>query len=165
MTTSNTSLSPLPRATDEPMAPVSGSPVSGGRALLPAMVGRADERTQKRFLEFFAATIRNRNTRQAYYRAVCKFCEWCERRGVREMAQVEPLLVAAFIEEETARYEAQTVKQELAALRKLFDFLVTGGSVPFNPAASVRGPSYSIDEGKTPVLTREQARALLASIP
>lgn len=132
--------------------------------LLPAAIGRADEKTQRRFLEFFAATIRNRNTREAYYRAVCKFFSWCEKRGIREITQVEPLLVAAFIEQETEAHQAQTVKQELAAIRKLFDYLVTGQIVPFNPASSVRGPSYSIDVGKTPVLSREDARQLLESI-
>lgn len=132
---------------------------------LPATIARAGEKAQRRFLEFFAATIRNKNTRAAYYRAVCKFFRWCEERGLRELHQVEPMIVAAFIEEETNTHQAQTVKQELAAIRKLFDYLVTGQIVPFNPASSVRGPSYSIDEGKTPVLSREEARRLLDSIP
>jgi integrase/recombinase XerD len=35
----------------------------------------------------------------------------------------------------------------------LFDWLVTEQVVPFNPAASVRGPRYSIKKGKTPVLS------------
>jgi len=138
---------------------------NGGTHHLPATIVCADEKTQKRFLEFFAATIRNKNTRAAYYRAVCKFFRWCEARGLTQIAQVEPLIVAAFIEAETSRHEAQTVKQELAAIRKLFDYLVTGQIVPFNPAASVRGPSYSIDVGKTPVLSGDEARRLLESIP
>ena len=133
--------------------------------LLPATIAQANEKTQRRFLEFFAATIRNKNTREAYYRAVCKFFRWCEQRGLRELTQVEPMIVAAFIEEECNLHQAQTVKQELAAIRKLFDYLVTGQIVPFNPASSVRGPSYSIDVGKTPVLSREDARKLLESIP
>jgi integrase/recombinase XerD len=56
------------------------------------------------------------------------------------------------------------VKQHLAAIRMLFDWMVTGGVLPFNPAASVRGPKYSIKKGKTPVLSPEDARALLDSI-
>lgn len=147
------------RAAPRTMAKVSRAP------LLPAQIGRADEKTQRRFLEFFAATIRNKNTREAYYRAVCKFFSWCEARGVQDITQVEPLLVAAFIEEETEAHQAQTVKQELAAIRKLYDHLVTGQIVPFNPASSVRGPSYSIDIGKTPVLSQLDARHLLQSIP
>ncbi len=132
---------------------------------MPAIITAEGEKTTRRFLEFFAATIRNKNTREAYYRAVCKFFKWCDARGVHELRHIDPLIVAAFIEEETAVYEPQTVKQELAAIRKLFDFLVTGQIMPFNPATSVRGPSYSIDEGKTPILSREDARQLLESIP
>jgi site-specific recombinase XerD len=131
---------------------------------LPATVIRAGEKAQRRFLEFFAATIRNKNLHTAYYRAVCKFFCWCEERRLRELHQVEPMIVAAFIEEECNIRQAQTVKQELAAMRKLFDYLVTGQIVPFNPAASVRGPSYSLDEGKTPVLSPDEARRLLERI-
>ena len=131
---------------------------------LPTLIERAGEKTARRFLEFFAATIRNKNTRAAYYRASCKFFRWCETRELHELHQIEPLVVAAFIEEETGKHQAQTVKLELAALRQLFDYLVTGQIVPFNPAASVKGPAYSIDEGKTPILTGDEARALLDSI-
>jgi hypothetical protein len=42
---------------------------------------------------------------------------------------------------------------------------VTGHIVEVNPAAAVRGPRYSVHKGKTPVLAREDARRLLASIP
>lgn len=57
-----------------------------------------------------------------------------------------------------------TVKQHLAAIRMLFDYMLTGGVLPFNPAASVRGPSHVVKRGKTPVLRPEEARALLDSI-
>jgi site-specific recombinase XerC len=56
------------------------------------------------------------------------------------------------------------VKQHLAALRMLFDWLVVGHVLDTNPAHAVRGPKYSQKKGKTPVLDREEARALLAII-
>lgn len=52
----------------------------------------------------------------------------------------------------------------LAAIRKLFDYLVIGQIVPVNPAASVRGPSHVVRKGKTPVLTSDEARQLLDAI-
>lgn len=85
-------------------------------------------------------------------------------------------MVAAYIEQlstqprpgahgkEQHQAQPQTVKQALAAIRMLFEWLVTGQVVPSNPASSVRGPRYSIKKGKTPVLSGEDARALLASI-
>jgi integrase len=71
--------------------------------------------------------------------------------------------VAAFIEE--LELSKPTIKQQLAALRMLFDWLVVGHVIDNNPAHAVRGPKYSLKKGKTPVLTAEEARALLDSIP
>jgi site-specific recombinase XerD len=116
----------------------------------------------ERFLEFFTVTIRNPNTRRAYGRAVGQFLTWCEAQGLRSLAGVRPMQVAAYIE--TMPGQPQTKKQTLAAIRMLYDWLVTGQIVPTNPATSVRGPRYSIKKGKTPVLAGEDTRALLESI-
>jgi site-specific recombinase XerD len=129
---------------------------------LPAVIGRAGERAAWRFLEFFAATIRNRNTRAAYAEAVTQFFAWCEKHRVYTLEGVNPLVVAAYIENHPGA--PPTVKQHLAAIRMLFDWLVTGQIVPVNPAASVRGPKYVVKVGKTPVLKADQARLLLDSI-
>ena len=77
---------------------------------------------------------------------------------------MQPLHVAAYIEQLGRERSAPTVKQRLAAIRHLFDWLVTGQVIPVNPASSVRGPSHSVKRGKTPVLDRSEARALLDSI-
>jgi site-specific recombinase XerD len=129
---------------------------------LPAAIGRAGEAAAWRFIEFFAATIRNKNTRYAYAEAVSQFFAWCEKHRVRTLEQIKPVVVAAYIERHPAA--APTVKQHLAAIRMLFDFLVTGQIVPMNPASSVRGPKHVVHRGKTPVLKADQARALLDSI-
>src|SRR5262249_38399330 len=60
---------------------------------------------------------------------------------------------------------AGRVKQHLSALRMLFDWFVTGQILEVNPAHSVRGPKYVVQKGETPVLTVEEARELLDSIP
>src|SRR3954453_70767 len=111
--------------------------------ILPALVAASAERAGVRFLEFFAATIRNPHTRRAYARAVAEFLAWCERAGVPSLAAVEPLHVATWIEAQTREHSAPTVKQRLAAVRHLSDWLVTGKVVPVNPATSVRGPAHS----------------------
>jgi site-specific recombinase XerC len=80
------------------------------------------------------------------------------------MTEVQPLHVAAWIELRTRTLSAPTVKQHLAAIRHLFDWLVIGQVVPHNPAASVRGPSHTARKGKTPVLDATEARQLLDSI-
>ena len=131
---------------------------------LPAIVSAAGERAGIRFLEFFAANIRNPHTRRAYSRAVSDFLGWCAAAGVRSIGDVQPLHVASWIELQTRDLSAPTAKQRLAALRHLFDWLVTGQVVPVNPAESVRGPAHVVKRGKTPVLEPDEARALLDSI-
>ena len=118
----------------------------------------------KRFIEYFAANIRNPNTRRAYLRAVIGFSDWCEAQTLTDIVDIEPLHVAAYIELLGARLSKPSVKQHLAALRMLFDWLVVGQVIATNPAAPVRGPKYTVRKGKTPVLTQEEARALLDSI-
>ncbi|MGO9357807.1 MAG: tyrosine-type recombinase/integrase [Xanthobacteraceae bacterium] len=131
---------------------------------VPAVIGRAGQRASMRFVEFFTANIRNPNTRAAYARAVATFCVWCEERG-QDFLGVSPVAIAAYVEQLLADGLARpTVKQHLAAVRMLFDYMVTGGILPFNPAASVRGPKHVVKKGKTPVLTPEEARQLLDSI-
>jgi site-specific recombinase XerD len=136
---------------------------AGSAIALPNIVEREGPKTTKRFLEFFTANIRNKNTRAAYARAVGQFMDWCDRPGVT-LASIEPMIVAAYIEEMIKEREPQTVKQHLAAIRMLFDWMVIGQAIPFNPASSVRGPRYSIKKGKTPVLSRADMRKLLDSI-
>jgi integrase/recombinase XerC len=131
---------------------------------IPALVQAADQRARIRFLEFFAAHIRNRHTRRAYARATGQFLLWCEKASVSAIPDVRPLHVAAYIEQLGRERSAPTVKQHLAAIRHLFDWLVTGQVTPVNPAGSVRGPSYSVKRGKTPVLEQSEARGLLDSI-
>ena len=134
------------------------------RPALPALVTVSGDRAGIRFLEFFAANIRNPHTRRAYARAVGEFLAWCESASVASLAAVQPLHVASWIESQGREVSAPTVKQQLAALRHLFDWLVTGQVVPVNPAASVRGPRHVVRVGKTPVLEPAEARALLDSI-
>ena len=131
---------------------------------IPVIVSASGEQGLKRFVEFFTVTIRNLNTRKAYYRNTCEFLEWCVERGVDDLGQIQPIHVAAYVEELQSERSAPTVKQHLAAIRMLFDWLVTGQVVPSNPANSVRGPKFSAKRGKTPVLSAEETRHLLDSI-
>ncbi|GLX91806.1 integrase [Pseudomonas fragi] len=133
-------------------------------APVPMLVSQAGEPAGMRFLEFFTANIRNPNTRRAYARATNEFLTWCGAVGVPRLADVAPLHVATWIELQTQTLAAPSVKQRLAAIRHLFDWLVVGQVVPHNPAASVRGPSHTTRTGKTPVLDPAEARQLLDSI-
>jgi len=140
------------------LVPISTSPA------LPVLVVAAGERASTRFLEFFAANIRNPHSRRAYYRATAEFLDWCADAGVPSIGAVQPVHVATWIEVSSLLLAAPSVKQRLAALRHLFDWLVNGQVVPINPVHTVRGPRHVVTCGRTPVLDPAEARALLDSI-
>ena len=110
-------------------APVATSTIESS-LVVPAMIADAGDRASRRFLDFFAASIGNDNTRMAYYRAVCSFFAWLEQHGIGGLVDIEPFHVAAYIkalrvsdagnpavkERAAAR---PTVKQHLAAIRML----------------------------------------------
>ena len=121
---------------------------------VPALVAGAGQEAERRFLEFFTANIRNKNTRSAYARAVVEFFRWCERMGLTDIGRIEPTHVAGYVEELGRERSAPTVKQHLAAVRMLFDWLVVGQVVKSNPASVVR--SYGL---RPLTATRTQATA------
>jgi site-specific recombinase XerD len=96
---------------------------------------------------------------------VADFFNWCERFGLTNLRLIQPVHVATYIEQITQTRSAPSVKQHLAAIRVLFDWLVIGQVVPSNPASVVRGPRHVVKRGKTPVLSPEEAHELFAGIP
>ena len=147
----------VPAAAAEPAIATGG----GGEIVLPRVIVDAGPQATARFLEFFAGRIANARTRAAYGRAVGQFLGWCEARGLG-LRDVSPLHVAAYIR--THPGSAPTVKQHLAAIRMLGDWLVVSQVLPVNPAAAVRGPKHVVTKGATPVLSPAEARKLLESI-
>src|SRR5258708_29152934 len=101
----------------------------------------------------------------SYMNATRRFAGWCASKDIHQLAQVEPSHVAAFVRDLQEELSPPSVKQHLAAIRMLFDWLVTGHVIDTNPAHSVRGPRYTVKKGKTPVLTAEEAHSLLQKIP
>ena len=148
------------------LAPLQANALTGPSAsrIVPAIVAAAGDKAARRYLEFFAVTIENQNTREAYFRACRRFFAWCEGKGLDELVAIEPMHVAAYIRALGKDFEKPTVKQHLAAIRMLFDWLVVGQVVAINPAHAVRGPKHAVKRGKTPVLTPDEARKLLDSI-
>jgi site-specific recombinase XerD len=135
-----------------------------GSVNLPAILAVAGDDAVTRFVEYFTAHIRNPHTRRAYLRNAITFLRWCEERNIRSLKDVRPVTVAAYVELLGKTHARPTVKQHLATIRMLFDWLVTGQVVPANPAHAVRGPKHVVSKGKTPVLSAEETRALFESI-
>jgi site-specific recombinase XerC len=89
---------------------------------------------------------------------------WCEDNGVTSITVVQPHHVSSWIGQQTREHAAPTVRLRLAALRHLFDWLVTDEVKPANPTGFVRGPLHVVKAGKTQVPLQERARALIDSI-
>ena len=151
--------------TTEALVPAAAAPAiatgGAGEIVLPQVIVDAGPSAVARFLEFFAGRIANARTRAAYGRAVGQFLGWCEARGLG-LRDVSPLHVATYIR--THPGSAPMVKQHLAAIRMLGDWLVVNQVLPVNPAAAVRGPKHVVTKGATPVLSPAEARKLLESI-
>jgi hypothetical protein len=109
---------------------------AGDLAHLPALFSREGLRASTRFLEYFTVNIRNPNTRLAYAKAVGQFLAWCDERR-QGLSDVEPMVVAAYVEQLTRERAPQTVKQHLATIKMLFDWLVIGQVIHSNPTSSV----------------------------
>lgn len=130
----------------------------------PWLIAARGSRAAMRFQEFFVAQIRNPHTRRAYGRAVRVFFAWCDTQRIASIARLQPLHIAAYLDELNGRLSAPTINLQLAAIRALFDWLMLGRIVATNPTSRIRGPRYATRVGKTPVLDAVEARALLDSI-
>src|SRR6266566_6851240 len=128
--------------------------------VVPVLIADFGQAANWRYVEFFTANINNDHTRRAYARACSRFFAWCENRGLSLMA-IRPFDVAAWVKDLQQTHGAPGVKQQLAAVRMLFDGLITGQIVPMNPAAAVRGPKHVVKTGKTPVLERGEGRPVV----
>lgn len=136
-----------------------------GNADLPIVISNAGDRATYRYIEFFTAQIRNPNTRRAYLGSTTKFFDWCQEHELN-LDNIHSIHIATYIEVlQQSELSAPSVKQHLAGIRMLFDWLVTGHIVEVNPATSVRGPKHVAKRGKTPILTPEETRQLFDSIP
>jgi site-specific recombinase XerD len=132
--------------------------------VVPGLIADLGDEAAWRYVEFFTANIRNPHTRRAYARACNRFFAWCDDRGLTPAA-IRPHDVATYTEQLQNEVSAPSVKQQLAAVRMLFDWLITGQVLATNRAAAVRGPKHVVKTGKTPVLEGVEWRKLFNSIP
>ena len=106
---------------DLALEPTAATALAVGFAGLPALFTPTPA-AARRTLDFFTDNIRNPNTRKAYAKAIGDFAIWCEKNYLQELGAIEPVHVAAYVEQLQGRLAAPLVKQNLAALRMLFDY-------------------------------------------
>jgi integrase/recombinase XerC len=138
--------------------------VSFSQPPLPRLIAKAGDHTKRRFLEFFAARIRNKHTRRSYFRAIGDFLSWCDAAGIKSLQEMSTLHVAAYVEQMTHELSAPSVKAQFATIRVFFKWLEKGHIILGNPALSVSGPRHTVRVGKTPALVADEVRELLSTI-
>ena len=129
--------------------------------VVPRLVAECGAAAHFAWEELFLGRIRNIHTRMAYLRSVRRFLGWCEQREL-DLPQITPGWVGRYFDELAVAIPSK--KLHLAAIRAFFDVLVQRHVVVLNPALCVRTERYSALEGKTPEISVEQCRKLLASI-
>lgn len=134
-----------------------------GAEFVPVIISNLGDDATRSFLSFFVDHIRNRNTREAYLRAANRFFEWSDLRGL-QFSDVQSFHVSGYIEELGQSLAIASVKQNLAALRMLFDWLMIRQVCSHNPCHAVRGPKLKVTTGKTPALDEADAKLILNSI-
>ena len=77
-------------------------------------------------------SLTNAHTRRAYARACRSFFQWCGHRGLR-IETIRPHDVSAYVQTMSSELSPQSVRQSLAAIRMLFDWLVDGRIGPREP--------------------------------
>ncbi len=162
---------------------IKSSPASGqlirarGIEFVPALILKLGADAAGRFLTYFTDNIRNVHTRRAYHRWVLYFFDWCDHQGL-DFQAVQSFHVSAFIEgllsdqaqnivpdkRDEGPYGKSSVKQALAAVRMLYDWLIIGQVSAINPAHAVRGPKHVVTKGLTPVLDDDEMVQLLNGI-
>src|ERR1700756_2415924 len=156
---------PLARSFGRLSAPMSEAALTVAKSesfQVPALIADIGPEATKRYFEFFTVPIRNKNTRIAYYHAIGQFLDWCGQAGFQSLEDIEPITVAAYIEQHPG--SPPTVKQHMAAIRMLFSWLTEKGILAMNPAREVKTPKFSRTEGKTPAPPHQEVQKLIESI-
>jgi integrase/recombinase XerD len=86
------------------------------------------------------------------------------RADIAELGRVQPVHVATYIELLQGRRSVPTLKQHLACIRILSDWLVTGQVMPSNPAHSVRARVIRSAKGQRRCCPPKEAIALLTGM-
>ena len=114
-------------------------------------------------LEWFA-NIRNHNTRKAYETDLREFRQFVGIAQPQEFRTVTRAHVIAWRADlERRQCAPTTIQRKLAALSSLFASLCERNAVLHNPVDGVKRPKSNRQEGTTPALSDEQARALLSA--
>jgi integrase/recombinase XerD len=137
--------------------------VRAGLESLPAIIRAQGERASHRSIEFFTATIRNRNTRMAYPRAVKRFFDWCDEHhlGLEDIEPIRHLCIYRGAGRRNCQDERQTAPGRDPPVVRVSGH---GRRSGVHCGRFRARPQLLVTRGKTPVLSGAEMRQLLKSI-
>lgn len=110
------------------------------------------------------ANIINPCTRRAYEQDLADFMAFVGIRDPQDFRRVVRSHVIAWRKSlESRKLEPASIRRKLSALSALYRYLCEENCVLFNPTLGVKRPSAGANEGKTPAIGDDQARALLTA--
>ena len=127
---------------------------------IPAIIADVGPEAAKRFSS--SSLFRSATRIPGWRKAIGQFLDWCQSAGFGNLEDIEPIHVAAYIEQHSG--STATIKQHMAAIRMMFSWLTEKGILAINPAQEVKTPKFSRTEGKTPAFSTEEVQKVLASI-
>jgi site-specific recombinase XerD len=138
----------------------------------PSIVAAAGNNARFAYEEFLSG-LSSPHTARAYRHAIHRFMRHVEGRGL-SLHSITPGIVSSYFanlsrpvdsgEDAAEPLAIPSRKLHLAALRHFFDKAVERHAIILNPAAAVRGPRYSVTEGKTPAIEPRDARRIIEEI-
>jgi len=110
------------------------------------------------------ANLSNEHTRRTYKMALQDFMQFTGIRKPEEFRLVTRAHIIAFRNELKARdLSGSTIRNKLASISSLFEYLCDKNAVTHNPVKGTKRPPVESYEGKSPALGDHQARELLNS--
>jgi integrase/recombinase XerD len=110
------------------------------------------------------ANIINPCTRRAYQQDLADFMTFVGIRKPEDFRRVVRSHVIVWRKSlEKRKLEPASIRRKLSALSALYKYLCEENCVLFNPTLGVKRPSAGANEGKTPAIGDDQARALLTA--
>jgi len=132
----------------------------------PMVLMRSGQRAVKLYNDYLHLSIRSDDSRQTYRSAISLFFRFCDDNDIAELVDIEPIHVRAYLDHRTKELgRVASARTHYSAIKGFFQYLVEKDFIASNSAASVAYSFVDARKGKTPVISAEDVRRLLLSIP
>lgn len=132
----------------------------------PMVLVRSGQTAIKLYNDYLHLSIRSDDSRQTYRSSLSLFFRFCDEQSIPELMDIEPIHVRAYLDYRTNELgRVASARTHFSAIKSLFQYLVEKEFLASNPAASVAYSFVDSRKGKTAIISSDDVRHLLLSIP